>query len=312
MGQTKLTHLIDSREYVRGNCFQHQLLSHLLDQDLQYADLTISQLKAGFACPNSDVFLSSLRLRTIDRELSSIQRSLRERPVWIYDQDPWEAFIDSGSCRGAYARISRALNVAGFLVTSRWWSNFIESQGLPCSFVKMWPLRAYCDAEPPWESRELEVGFKGTLHPHRRAAVEKLGRLGVHVDVLRVGSFDEFMRDLSRMKFFFHDEPPGGWQIDGRPIHRNCVWVKEVEAMARGCLAIRIEDEESAAYCDGLPAARIVKSLDDVLHVIESARSDPAAASLDSRATVEAIRSLPFKSRWIDVSNLLERQRTCS
>ena len=303
-GRLQLVHIVDSREYVRNNCFQSQLLSHLLDQDPAYADLTLSQIRAGALCPPCDVVLSSLRLRTLDRELQAVKRALNERQLWIYDQDPWESFIDSGACKGAYERISATLNVAGFIVTSKWWANFVRERGMPCKFARMWPSRAHCDSEPPWSSRPIEVGFKGTLHPNRRMSIERLTELGVHVSVLSPSSFGSFLHDLSLMKFFFHDEPSGGWSIDGVRIERNCVWIKEVEAMARGCLAIRTRDSESEAYCSELPASRIVSSLDDVVHVIESARRDPAGAERDSQVAVRLIKEMPLESQWINLQEL--------
>lgn len=302
----RLVHLIDSREYVRANCFQHQLLAHILGQRPVYRDVTVAELRAGAVCPEADVVLSTLRLRTLVRELEVVRRALGHAKVHVYDQDPWEAFVDGASCRGAYGRVAAALNVASFLVTSRWWARHVEAQGMPARFVRMWPLPEYCDPATPWQGRPIEVGFKGTLHPHRRASVERLARMGVNVTVLPPGPYDKFLRDLSRMRFFFHDESGEGWRIDGMPIDRNCVWIKEVEAMARGCLAIRVDDDESAAYCEGLPALRAVRSLDDVPNVIDEARRDPARAAADSAETVKRILKAPHWSKWIDLATLAE------
>jgi hypothetical protein len=302
----RLIHLIDSREYVRSNCFQHQLLAHLKQQCRSYVDVTLDELASGRCISHGDVVLSTIRLRRLDAHRYIVAKAMPVNSrLWVYDQDPWESFVDSGTCRGAYDRIRAAVPTCAFIVTSRWWSDLVASRGIPCKFARMWPLPEYCDVGVPWTERPIRVGFKGTLHPHRRRSIERLAELGVQVTVLPSGSYQEFLADLSRMQFFFHDESGEPWTIDGKVVQRNCVWVKEIEAMARGCHAIRVIDDEAPAYCGGMPdAMHAVGSLEEVPAVIAEVLRDPDRAAKDSAAVVAATRDAPLGFRWIDLSKL--------
>lgn len=300
----KLVHLIDSHEYVTGNCFQHQLLEHLQDQCDDYVAVQARDIESGTQIPEGDVILNTLKLRSTFRLRSHLGKALGTRPVYVYDQDPWESFVDSGTYRGAYASIGNSMNVASFLITSKWWSDFVMSQGYMTKFVPMWPLLKYCDEGPVWTTRSINLGFQGTLHPHRKRAVEQLRGMGLDVTVLPSNTYQNFLANLSNMQFFFHEEAGEQWTIDGKPIVKNCVWVKEIEAAARGCFALRKHEPESEAYnVKNIAGIITYSSIEEVPSIIAMKLEADELSNIDSRNSVHAIREF---QGWFQLSDLRE------
>ena len=151
-----------------------------------------------------DRVLSVLRLRTLVRLAGSVARLLGDRPLYVYEQDVWQAFMDDSPYKGAYGQLAAQLNIAAFLVTSRWWHDFVVARGLRAKFVRMGMLPEYCDAGPAWEDRPIRLGFQGTLHPHRRAFYAQLHEPKELVEIDRAthlfdgqaGEVGDVIRDL--------------------------------------------------------------------------------------------------------------------
>jgi len=152
----RLVHLIDSYEYVRSNCWQHQIYDALKEHfGVGYAAVTLQET-LGAHVPECDVVLSTLKLRTVYRNREQLKEYLGGKEVCVYDQDPWEAFIDQGSFLGAYEGIDASLNVRTFINTSKWWSDYVDAQGMLSEFVRMWPKVEYCSSEPAWRHRPVK------------------------------------------------------------------------------------------------------------------------------------------------------------
>jgi hypothetical protein len=288
----KLHVLIDSVEYIQTNCFQHQLFK-TLQNETELSISTINDIKNGKKLPKTDKILSCLKLRTLFNNIDVIKKFLEDSEVYIYEQDPWESFKDDASFKGSYEKIYEKLNVRYFLNTSKWWSDFINQAGLRSKFVKMWVLPEYCSSRPLWKEREINVGFCGSLHPYRKKLFSYLEDNGIKVEILPTGDYYSFLRNLSKIKIFIHNEEVN-WELGGKQISANSLWIKDVEAAARGCISIRNYDEEFNNYVDtSIQTIKTFSSFKSSVELIEN------ILSLDNQALIESsVGFISSKNEW--------------
>lgn len=243
----KLHLLIDNLSYIESNCYQHQLFK-TLNQQCKVTFSTVDDiLKNRKISSNPDKVLSCLKLRTLSNNILTIKNFLDNREIYIYEQDPWESFKDDSQYKGSYNKIYDELNVSFFLNTSKWWSEFINSQGIRSKFVKMWMLPEYCSVDPNWLSRPIDLGFCGQIHPYRKKFFDYLKSEGIIVELLSPAPYQEFLRNLSKIKIYVHNEQVS-WRLNGKETPANALWIKDVEAASRGCISIRDREEESENY----------------------------------------------------------------
>jgi hypothetical protein len=301
----KLVHLIDDREYVKTNCFQHMLLANLLEQCTEYVDVTVAEINSGVKIPSGDVILSTLRLRTIYRRSHQLSILLNGREIYVYDQDPWESFVDTASFKGAYENIVSKINVKFFINTSRWWTDFLNEKGFKSIFARQWPLKHYCNVGPDWSLREIKFGFKGTLHPHRKAAFEDLKKMGLDVTILPAGSYEDFLDDLNRIQFFLNEQSGEKWTIKNLPMPdglKYTTWAKEIEIAARGTVSIRMYEPGLESYfVDKIPSIMTYRDLSEVPSIIEDALSKPTETKERIKQSVDFIRS---QNGWFSLRDL--------
>jgi len=301
----KLVHIIDDRGYVRTNCFQHMLLSNLVEQCDEYVDITVAEINAGYSIPSCDVILSTLKLRTIYRISSQLGALLNGREIYVYDQDPWEAFVDTASLRGAYENIARNINVKCFINTSKWWTDFLNEKGFKSIFARMWPLQQYCNAGTEWDKREIKFGFKGGLHPHRKKTFDDLSKMGLDVTLLPAGSYSDFLNDLSRIQFFLNDQSGEKWTINGSQMPgglKYTNWTKEIEITSRGAVAIRMYEPGLEAYfVDKIPAIMTYRELSEVPVLIANALENPEETKEKIKQSVDFIKS---RKEWFSLAGL--------
>jgi hypothetical protein len=295
----KVIQLIDSLDYVKNNCWQHQIIESLSQQ----CELQLVELKSmgGVDFSSADAILSTLKLRTIDREATRIKSIIGSLPIFVYDQDPWEAFVDGASFHGAYQKISKHLNVKSFLNTSDSWVEYVKSRGFPSKLVRMWVLPRYCDEGIEWSQRPIDVGFMGTLHQYRKNFFDQLRvDFGIKVQVSPPGDYQAWLDSLSKTKFFIHNEDDKNWSINGEPIERNnCCWAKEIEVAARGCFVLRKWDPECQTYySDKIPTILTFNDLKEIPKLINKIEDDLSVSSLASKQGVDFIRSRPA---WQDL-----------
>lgn len=301
----KLVHLIEDRNYVRTNCFQHMLLANLVDQCTEYVDITVADINSGVSIPRCDVILSTLKLRTIYRISTRLGSLLDGREIYVYDQDPWESFVDTASFKGAYDDIVRKINVRSFINTSKWWTDFLNDKGFKSVFARMWPLNKYCSLGTDWEKREIKFGFKGGLHPHRKKAFDELSKMGLDVTILPSGSYDDFLNDLSRIQFFLNEQSGEKWTIQGAQMpggFKYTNWTKEIEISSRGAVAIRMYEPGLESYLvNEMPAIMTYKDLSEVPRIIENALANPSDTKEKIKHTVDFIRS---RKEWFSLAEL--------
>lgn len=293
----RVLHLIDSHDYVRNNCFQHQLASALKKHEgIETAEI---HNVLGRKLSDYDQVVSCLKQRTLLNVAPALRSSIGETPLVVYDQDPWEAFQDKSPYRGAYDMIMRHLNVKTFAVTTRWWADFLSEKGFPSTFVRMWVLPEYCNAGMSFEERTSPVGFIGSLHTYRRALFEGLEDLGINVIVKGGGlNYAGYLNGLSDIRCFIHSED-APITVGGKPENLNVgLWIKDVEAMARGCFSIRNRGADSESYLQGLETIRLYDNIDEVPAILEGIeKMDPLLRQATITKVVEQIRGADHWSK---------------
>lgn len=297
--------LVDSAKYVQEHCYQHQLYYTLL-KNYRVRMMSARAIKYyPFVRTTAyDRILCALRLRTADRLIQPLERLLGDTPFFFYDEDVWHAFIDGYSCKGAYHRIAKRLNVTAFLVTSQWWRNYAAKQGLPARFVRIGMLPQYCDCGPEWDTRPIRLGFQGTLHPHRRIFYDKMKECGLSVDLFRSVSYGDYLSNLHRMRISVHTED-APWTVEGNAVSRNALWGKEAEVAARGAFTIRDYEDEADAYgIAELPTVMPFRRVEDVPEIVSAIEAMPSSERRDRiAAAVETVRR---RDDWASVVQAME------
>lgn len=283
--------LVDSIQYVQNNCFQHQLISELKNQH-NVVLVSLEQILGNKLEGSVDVIVSCLKLRTLYRNARLVSQYLGDKPIVMYEQDPRESFKDGGAFKGAYHEIRKHMNVKLHAVTTQWWADHINAQGMPCVFVPMWVLPEYCDPGPRFVTRDTPVGFIGTVHKQRFELFEHLRRSGVTVDVSAgsVLGYRDFLGALSNIQIFVHNEDIS-ITIDGIPSNIGGFWIKDVEAASRGCFSIRNRPSGSETYLAGIDTVRLYDTMDevpDIIHSIMSINPEDRQHMIDE--TVDYIR----------------------
>jgi hypothetical protein len=278
MSNLKCLYLVDKLSYVQENCFQSQLFSAI-----RYGyDVTPVELfpRALFGFRSSrinldkyDRIISVLRLRTLSKYWPLLKSWLNGRPITIYDQDPWESYIDNSPIKGVYLTLLDNLNLERVFVTAPWWARKLIEDGLPAQFVRMGMSPGFCSIGPKFEDRSVSVGFRGALHEHRKIIFNQLNGNGVQVVISRDRlAYPEYLDYLQQLKFFAHDESALPWVCDGVPIPRSTgMWIKSIETVARGTFCLRNYHEEGEAYnISSLPLVRCYSNPDEAPEVINS------------------------------------------
>ena len=268
----KLYTLIDSKQYVQTNCYQHQMSIALEERfDVHYVTLDsfdFSKVPAGAPV------LSRLRLRSIVQNLPRLKGALASRPIMVYDQDPWESFLANSTYSGAYQKIYDTLNVSTFLNVSHWWRDRVLELGLPSRFVQIWTLPQYCRSEPiPWKQRQHDAVFCGTLYSRRKAFFDDLARHGVNVEVIPAGkSFVDYLNAIANSRVAIRSERVE-WPIitaQGPMLltSANALWKRDIETAAVGCFSMRDLDAEAKSW-----------SVDDISTIVPFLDAEGAAGN---------------------------------
>lgn len=299
----RVLHIIDSKNYVRTNCFQHQLAA-VLPKVAHVETRELHEVLGHRFIGKYDLAVSCLKQRTLVKVAPGLQTALDKLPVVVYDQDPWEAFRDGSPYKGAYRSISTFLNVKSFAVTTQWWADYIAKQGLPSSFVRMWVLPEYCSREPAFDSRSVPVGFIGSIHSYRKQLFDTLEDLGTNVIVQGGGlNYAGYLEALSRLQCFIHSED-SPVVMGGVTTNLNVgLWIKDVEAASRGCFSIRNRGSGSETYLAGIKTVMLYDDPSEVPALLDRIqRMDPEERQSLIDETVEYIRTA---DRWLETANAL-------
>jgi hypothetical protein len=293
--------IVDSIGYVQANCYQHQLLKKLQEHAYIYLvtyDDVISG-KSDDLIEQVDQIVSTLKLRTIDRIKGELAKSLKNKSIIMYDQDPFEAFRLDGAYLGAYNRINQVLDVKTYVTTVKIYADYMRSQGMNAKFAYIWMLPEYCNEGKQFVDRKVNAGFMGSLYPWRKSLFEDLSKL--NVNVFCDGSHrshSQYMDELFNYRVFMCSHSSKLKHNDVNLDHdRHGMWHKDIEVAARGCFSISENSHCRSTYVTDEMKSIInfdyVDQIPDILNSIE--KLDVEERQQMIKQTVEAIKK---EDRW--------------
>jgi hypothetical protein len=296
----RLVILHEGRKQISQNCFIAQLYK-VLKRNFSVRAIPASRLGRldGSEFGPGDKVLCLLKQRGWERALPALQRVAARADLYMYDQDPWEAYHDHASSPGIYSKLAASVRIRAFLVTSGWWADYIaKTDRLPVRFVRMSLLPEWCNAGPDYLDRPHEVGFQGTVHAHRRQFFDRIKELGHDVALLPSVPYRKFLKTVQSIRIFLHDERADVC-VNGR-VSLNGIWVKEVEVAARGCFAIRNIDDDFGAYgFDEIPTVFAFRNEADVPGIVERIRA--MQSSERQERIVQAVDAIRKRNDWMTI-----------
>lgn len=274
----KVLILADSRKYIRDNCFQSQLHQSIKElkssSHIEYFYLNPKELQSfEILKKRSKSFsfvLSTLRQRVLYNNIPLIRKLIGDTPLRIYDQDPWQCYIDDSPTKNCYTLFQSNFQLSNLFVTSNYWANHINRKNqIQATFVKMGMLPRLCRIGGGRISKSVE--FKGSLHPHRETAFRIMRENGQPVKLnLEKLKYKKYLKYLQNLAIFVHDES-GFWICDGENISMSTgMWVKDIEVASQGCFSIRNFSEESKTYSiENIPLVKFYDHPSQVKNVVD-------------------------------------------
>jgi len=272
--------IADSRSYIKSNCFQKQLHKSIKDNvknvKLDYFYLEPRQLqKLSMMIKRKNVYsfvVSTLRQRILFRNIRLIDSLIGNTPLKLYDQDPWNNYIDNSNTYDCYNTINRNLNLLRIYVTSHYWADYIsKNDKLPSAFVKMGMLPQLCNLGLDQYARGKRVEFKGTLYPHREQAFDEMIKHGLALKFdSRILEYSDYLKYLRKLAIFVHDES-GYWKCRGENVPMSTgMWVKDLEIASQGCFSVRNYHSDYQTYSLGLiPLIKFYRDPSEVKSIVE-------------------------------------------
>jgi hypothetical protein len=294
--------LVDSVQYVETNCFQHQLLS-ALRRKAEVVQVPADQLPRFRVPEGTHHVLSCLKMRTLHRLKDQLRAALGNCQLVHYEQDPWHGYMDDSPWQGIFADIKQRLNLSFVAVTTRWWADYMEADGIPARFVKMWMMPEYCDRGPAYLERPIDLGFVGSLHPYRRKLFDLIEDSGYSINTSGGYDYSGYLKALHGIKVYLHSED---CPIKVNGVFHNLndgLWAREIEVAARGCISIRNWGSESDSYLGSdIRTAFLYRDPQDVPGIIRSIEQmDPTERQKRIDDTLEYIRSADEWGRTAEV-----------
>lgn len=272
--------LADSRKYIRTNCFQLQLHESIKalkkNYKIQYFFLNPKELQSYEILKAKQTnFLfafSTLRQRVLFNNVSLISNLIGDTPLKVYDQDPWENYIDDSPTKSCYSFLQNNFQLSNLFVTSNYWADYItRKSNIKATFVKMGMLPSLCNLGAGQNKRGKSVEFKGTLHPHRQEAFNKMRENGQTIKInLETLKYSKYLKYLQNLAIFVHDES-GFWVCDNEKIPRSTgMWIKDIEVASQGCFSIRNYHEDNETYSIGnIPLIKFYNNPTQVKSIVE-------------------------------------------
>jgi hypothetical protein len=229
---------------------------------------------------------------------------LKDTPIVIYDQDPWEAFRKTSPYHGTYKACRDGLNVQFFAVTTRWWQEYLSKSGYSSQFVKMWVLPEYTLSEVTTASRRTQLGFLGTLHSHRKKLFNEL--TNDNIDVICKTStlgYAAYLQALSKIECFIHSENSPIEMFDQNANMNYGLWVKEIEAMSQGCFCIRDKGLDSESYLENTKTVFLYDNVSEVKDIVKNLNNLSEKEKIEMLN--ESIQFVRSKDVWGETANIL-------
>lgn len=295
--------IIDTFEYIRSNCFQHQLYKSITSADPGVEFIAVKEFLRGNR--KADVYTSLLKQRTLLKHSQDIKNIIGASPIIVYDQDPWEAFRSNSEFVGSYDIIKSNLNVEFFAVTTSWWADYLNNHGYKSKFVKMWLLPEYtCTNDGEWAFKKFDTVFVGKVHPYRKFLFDELEKRGIKVNVFPSTDYASFLKILSSSKIYLHNED---FEMETKYGHANLrdgLWIKDIEAIGRRCFSVRNYGSGSETYqLHTLNSFKMFDTIDTCVDVINNIlRYDLMTASQITSVDASTVKNLNF---WFETAKVL-------
>ena len=308
----KVLILADSRKYIRSNCFQLQLHEsikrHKKDFQIEYFYLNPKELQffdmLKHRSKSFRFVLSTLRQRVLFNNISLITKIVGDTPLKVYDQDPWQNYIDNSLTNGCYALLQSNFRLSNIFVTSNYWANYISKvDKIPSIFVKMGMLPKLCQIGSTQVERGKSVEFKGSVHPHRHEAFNIMGKNG---QIIKINSeilkYPRYLKYLQNLAIFVHDES-GDWICRGEKIPMGTgMWVKDIEVASQGCFSIRNFSEECKTYSvDNIPLIKFYNDPSEVKNIVDEIFSLSEKEFIQIQSS--SVQYISANDNWAETTN---------
>jgi hypothetical protein len=304
-----ISQLIAALEYVDGPqsyYFTHPEKRRALEVDGLWRDLSSNFRFWKHSNSDSGPVLLVLPQRVIQDKLYDLCKLIDDRPVIIYDEDPWRSYEMSSPTLGSLKRFQKCFNLIKIYVPSFFWHARLRNDGLNAEFFRMGidpKLTNKCING--FRERSIGLAFRGTLRPHRREIFDKLNRQGLDVRVFAESlKHKEYLTWLRKVKVFIHDES-GAWECSTGSSElismSTGMWARDVEIAAQGCFVIRNFHIESESYdMSKIPLVKLYKDLDDVKEIYDEILN----LSHDEVTEIQRASLLEIQSRqdWISLA----------
>ena len=303
--------IVDDFRYARKHCYQFQL-GETLRKNFRVRCVSLRELKmfGGFSILPAwcyDNVLCSVRIRVLRDVVDKIAPMLSHKKIWVYDEDPWESFIDESALSGSYEKIKdgfarQFVSVAGFIVQSTWWAEFIRARGFPAKAFQIGLLPRLCTTGRVWDKRSIPAGFQGSPKPHRISFFAELEEDGIFVEQFKCSSYHHYLKQLQNTQVFIHPETKP-FIVNGKSVVSNGMWGRDVEVAAQGAFVLRNEEPEGFIYgISEIPTIRTFKSIEEVPRILsEIIEMDPNEREFMREKAVSYIRQRDYWHSVVDI-----------
>jgi len=310
----KVLVLADSKKYIKSNCFQKQLhesiKEHVRNFEIEYFYLEPKNLQSIKIFKNRSksysFVLSTLRQRVLFNNIYLIKKLVGETTLKVYDQDPWNNYIDNSATYDCYNLLNNNFKLLNLFVTSDYWANYISrNDKLPSTFVKMGMLPKFCNVGLTQHMRTKSVEFRGSLYPHRTEAFNIMRKNGQPIGInSRLLKYPDYLKYLRQLAIFVHDES-GYWTCRGEKISMSTgMWVKDIEVASQGCFSLRNYHEDSLTYSiEKIPLIKFYNNPNEVKNIVEEIFSLSSEQSNNIQST--SVQYIMNNNNWKETTNVI-------
>ena len=157
----------------------------------------------------------------------------------------------------------------------------------------------------PFSRRSIELGFRGTLRPHRNAAFKQLESVGLKTVISKGDlSYTKYLKYLRNVKIFVHDESDFFVTKKGKIPMSTAMWWKDFETASQGTFSLRNYHEESHSYnMSHIPTVMMYENYNHAKDLVLKLRKlDPISTY---KMQVDAINHIKSQNNWEKIAERL-------
>tara|TARA_B100000035_G_scaffold315483_1_gene336934 strand:- start:17851 stop:18792 length:942 start_codon:yes stop_codon:yes gene_type:complete len=310
----KVIYIVDNIDYIRSTPYQNQLFISLQKIcELKIVDLNfMKRAKSVKNLGSYDEILVCLKLRTIKRNISLISSFLEGEPFRVYEQDPWENYMDNGDWKGTYQLLMNNSNVLFFANTSKTWADFGLEKGIPTKFVRMGIIPEFCNNDFNINEKQYDIGFIGRAHPYRKSMIDYINlntKYNFYYPLKeRPFSHSGFLKEINKIKIYCHNESLEVLCDNKKMNLADGMWVKNIEAMAAGCFSLRNYSKDLHSYIDdSFQTFFTFNNFEEIEEIVDKILS---INKKDSEKMIkETIENIIKKDYWKETAQILIGER---